>query len=1353
MTGDRRETVATLLVCDLVDSTRIVQQLGDSRAAAMFEAHDARARELLSAEGGREIDRTDGFLLLFEDAAAAVRFALAYHDLLANLSERYHTTIAARIGIHHGPVILRENPPEAVRLGAKPVEVEGLAKPLTARLMSLAAARQTLLSREAADAARAGGRTAAVEGIAWAACGAYRLKGIDDPVEVFAVGLPGRHTLDPPSASAKARPLGAGDAILGWRPGPGVEVPGRAGWLLERRLGEGGFGEVWLARRDGEPEPRVFKFCFDAGRLRTLRREAALLGLLREALGRRRDIATIHGWSLEDPPFYLEMEYADGGDLGHWLEERGPEAVPLEDRVAMAASVAEALGAAHSVGVLHMDVKPSNVLVWERHDGGPPRVALTDFGIGALADPGAVERLRLTVTELEQTTGASAGTLAYMAPELFEGADPSIRTDIYALGVLTYQLVVGNFRRPMAPGWDRLVGDELLREDIAAMVAGDPKVRIGDAGEVARRLRALEQRREARRREREAEEAARRAEAELARVRRRRRVLGFAMAILTVFTLSVGWQAWRAERARRRAERAAVEAREVSSFLEQLFQVADPSGRQGATVTARELLDRGARRIRRELAGQPLTRARVERTVGRVYMRLGLLQRAEPLLVSAQSTIASQLGEDAPELAGALVDLGELRTRQGRYHEAEALLRRAERLARGGEDVRRVLEARAALYQAAGRFEELHAVRKQLAAMTGPEGPMEPGEPGASRVSFRPDDREVFRLAAAIPFPGRVSMATVLDISRGILLLASPESVTRLDERGVAPPLPLKLDPGDVPIEALPSGRLLVGTRHGLVFRGYDPLRDAREDRPTGIDSPRGSVVTASGDGQWIAVARGRKVGVYRTGGGRYVRIARLELPFAAAPGLVRVGGGVLVAVNPIPGGERLVALEISSGTVLLDRKHDWTGKAQALDLEPLGGWIAVGGWFDDVLVYSLRQGGSPERVSLPGATNGLAFYPDFPSLVIAKVGRVALWQRGKGLVKVHEDPAGRFFLAGRTPSTVLVGDTYRHRVLRFAYRTVRVRRLIPVATQALWCMAYDPTARQLFAGSEDGTLARYEFGVDRLRTVRAHGQGVTAMLLAPPRLVTASDDRTIAVWNPDSLHLERRLEAHGYLVNALQLDREGTLWTASSDHTVRAWRWPALEAGERVDLPFSVSTVWMDPASGVGIAGGWDGSWAELERREGRWRLRARHRWWPEGLYRVVELPGQRLVLLVGIYPSRLAVFDPWDGVGARVQAGPGAFAWAAFRDGGVVVFGDECMGLLQVQRLDAGSVRVKARWVALTGVGSMTSGVVAPGERAAIGGSDRGELVEVSLPAMEGVPPVLDTVLALGPFTPDGR
>ena len=192
--------VTTLLVSDLVGSTRLVERLGDRGAATLFRRHDRLARDLMQEHEGREIDKTDGFLLLFDRPWSAVSYALAYHRALRELD------LEARVGIHLGEVVLHRNSDADVQRGAKPLEVEGLAKPTAARLMSLAMGGQTLLTRAAYEVARRSS-TGGEDGhdLQWPSHGRYRFQGIAGEVEVFEVGAPEQAPLARPSGSDKAQ--------------------------------------------------------------------------------------------------------------------------------------------------------------------------------------------------------------------------------------------------------------------------------------------------------------------------------------------------------------------------------------------------------------------------------------------------------------------------------------------------------------------------------------------------------------------------------------------------------------------------------------------------------------------------------------------------------------------------------------------------------------------------------------------------------------------------------------------------------------------------------------------------------------------------------------------------------------------------------------------------------------------------------------------------------------------------------------------------------------------------------------------------------------------------------------------
>jgi predicted ATPase/class 3 adenylate cyclase/Tfp pilus assembly protein PilF len=195
-----------LLFTDVVDSTLVTERLGDERASELWSEHDRCARELLRRHRGREIDQTDGFFLLFDAAADAARYALDYHSALAALG------VSARVGLHVGAVSLREIADDDVARGAKRIEVDGLAKPVAARVMSMAQGGQTLLTEAACrDAAPVLDASMQIE-----SHGHYRLKGIAEPIEIFELGARDGCAFTPPHDTDKTYRVVRAGAL--WRP-------------------------------------------------------------------------------------------------------------------------------------------------------------------------------------------------------------------------------------------------------------------------------------------------------------------------------------------------------------------------------------------------------------------------------------------------------------------------------------------------------------------------------------------------------------------------------------------------------------------------------------------------------------------------------------------------------------------------------------------------------------------------------------------------------------------------------------------------------------------------------------------------------------------------------------------------------------------------------------------------------------------------------------------------------------------------------------------------------------------------------------------------------------------------------
>lgn len=334
--------------------------------------------------------------------------------------------------------------------------------------------------------------------------------------------------------------------VVGLELQAGTPLPERPHWRLQQQLGE---HQCWLVAHEGSGERRVFKFASDGNRLAALKREVAIQQVLRQALPRHESYQRILDWNFDSPPWFIETAYSEGGNLAEWLQTQGGvQSVALDVRLGLMADIAEALATVHGLGILHKDLKPANVLIEPIAGASRPRIRLSDFGCGHLATaeqlralaetrhPGAADALR---THSSDGLPAS-GTPLYLAPEVLGGEAPSVKADLYALGVMLYQLVAGNLQLPLAPGWERDVHDPLLREDIALAADAHPALRLAHAGELARRLRNLADRRATRDAQRATELAMQRTREAMISVQGARRSQSVLVLLLLVMLLGLG---------------------------------------------------------------------------------------------------------------------------------------------------------------------------------------------------------------------------------------------------------------------------------------------------------------------------------------------------------------------------------------------------------------------------------------------------------------------------------------------------------------------------------------------------------------------------------------------------------------------------------------------------------------------------------------------------------------------------------------------------------------------------------------------------------------------------------------------
>jgi non-specific serine/threonine protein kinase/serine/threonine-protein kinase len=466
--------------------------------------------------------------------------------------------------------------------------------------------------------------------------------------------------------------------------------------LLEL-IGTGGMGEVWLAEQK-YPLPRrvalkLIKTGMDThevvARFESERQALALMN--HPAIAKVFDA----GSTAQGRPYFV-MEYVAGNPITIYCDKHR---LTTHERLELFMHVCEGVQHAHQKAIIHRDLKPSNILVTDVD--GRPVPKIIDFGVAK-----AISQ-RLTVETMFTRAGSLIGTPDYMSPEQADlgGEDIDTRTDVYSLGAVLYELLVGALpldlrKLSFEEILRRLREQDTVRPSTKVRTLGEESItnaqnRRTEPASLTRQLRgdldaitlkALEKER-ARRYGTPSELAADigrhlRNEPVLARpasvayrMRKyiRRHSVGVAVAsglvlLLAFFATVQAFQLRRITRERDRADR-------VTNFITSMFKMSNPSEARGNRVTAREILDKASKEISTGLASDPVLQGHLMDVMGTVYLNLGLYSQAGPLFARALDIRRRVLGPEHPDTLKSMSNFGTTLEEEGRFAEAEHLHR------------------------------------------------------------------------------------------------------------------------------------------------------------------------------------------------------------------------------------------------------------------------------------------------------------------------------------------------------------------------------------------------------------------------------------------------------------------------------------------------------------------------------------------------------------------------------------------------------------------------------------------------------------------------------------------------------
>ncbi len=467
-----------------------------------------------------------------------------------------------------------------------------------------------------------------------------------------------------------------------------------------KQIGSGGMGSVYLAERsDGHFEQKVALKVVKPGMISheiitRFEEERQILAKLQHP-----NIARLLDGGISESGLpYFTMEYVEGKPITEYCDDNN---LTIEQRLELFKKVCEAVLYAHQNLVIHRDIKPSNILV--REDG---EVKLLDFGIAKVFEEDTDQKF---VTR----TGMRVMTPEYASPEQVRGEQVSTATDIYSLGLILYQLLTGcppyEVTSTSALEMERIIcltdpqkpsamitkifssasenrykaSPDFISRKRKTTIPKLKKIIAGDLDNIC--LMAI--RKEPERRYSSIAQFITDIDNHLNKlpVTARKSTAGYitrkfiqrhkvgvvvaTIAIMLIALVTIFYTVRLAEQ-RDKAQLEAEKSKKISEFLAGIFQVSDPEQSLGESITARELLDNGVKRLESELRDQPEVLANMLGVTGNVYKSLGLYDKAQTLLQKAYVINDSLLGNVSPETAKSLNDLANLNFAMGNYSSA-----------------------------------------------------------------------------------------------------------------------------------------------------------------------------------------------------------------------------------------------------------------------------------------------------------------------------------------------------------------------------------------------------------------------------------------------------------------------------------------------------------------------------------------------------------------------------------------------------------------------------------------------------------------------------------------------------------
>ncbi|MEW6367782.1 MAG: WD40 repeat domain-containing serine/threonine protein kinase [Acidobacteriota bacterium] len=507
----------------------------------------------------------------------------------------------------------------------------------------------------------------------------------------------------------------------------------------------------------------------------------------------------------------------------------------------------------------------------------------------------------------------------------------------------------------------------------------------------------------------------------------------------------------------------------------------------------------------------------------------------------------------------------------------------------------------------------------------------------------------LFQKLLDLPVPADAT--SVLTRKDNIVVVGGQQCVYVVSKDPTVAPARIPLSPDQEVLSGTPFGEVYLRDGDRIVLKTFVPEKEVAWAE--GLPGARS--LHLSPDGSRLAAVQEGRTEIYERQEARFKKSWDIR---AGVDDVTRLEqGGLALRISReylamlVKG--RLHAYSLTTRRLLLDAAVPEM-QFSSLAVDDASGCVAVGGWFSSVYFFDLQKGGAGSSIPVHGRTGALLFLPDHPTLVIGSEAGIMLWRPREGEVASFGSDENNIQSLQFAGYPLVALDSRQHKLILLAYREIPIARSVSLSKSEIWAVDSDDSHVYAGGGSSDGTLYTYGIEDQRVSAYSVHSLGITSLAHHGNHLASASDDKTVAIWEIPSMKVIWRSRAHDFLVNGLFVQGQPpSLWSVSSDGTIKKWAWPSLEdvlsistsdvAGRR----YSLQCVWVDPSESTIVAGTWRNALLVARRgATGTWTAKV-YRVPSPGIYQMAYLPAITSLILVGCdHPSGVYVYDLRRGV-----------------------------------------------------------------------------------------------------------